>query len=188
MIIVRRGDLAATAVEAVIRPVTAEWTAPNPMLRRLEVAAGPAVEAHCRELGELPVGAAVVTPAGDLAATYLVHVVIRSFEQPTTPGLVARALRNSLRRLGEWGVRSAALPPIGTGAGNLDAEQSAEVMVPILLEYLRTEDPAAHLEIVVDTAWDHDAFLAELRRNGVAGEGPEAPGPSASGNPDAGPA
>lgn len=187
MITVRRADLAAAAVEAVIRPVTAEWMAPNPVLRRLELAAGPAVEAHCRELGELPVGSAVVTPAGDLAATYLIHVVIRSAEQPTTAALVARALRNGLRRIGEWGIRSVALPPLGTGAGNLDAEQSAEVMVPILLEYLRTEEPAPRLEVAVDTDYERDAFLAELRRHGVIGE-PEGAGPSAHGNPDASPA
>ena len=186
MIAVRLADLAGAEVDAVLRPVTAEWTAPTPAMRRVELAAGPEVEARCQDLGELPVGSAVVTPAGSLPAQYLIHVVIRSLEQPSTPGVVQRALRNGLRRVAEWGMASLALPPLGTGAGNLDAEESAELMVPILLEYLRTADPVPRVEVHVDSEYERDAFLGELRRHGHAGD-PAAPAdPSAIGNPEAG--
>ena len=59
MIHIIRGELAATNAEAVLRPVSAEWTAVTPATRRLEIAAGPEVERQCRTLGELPVPKAV---------------------------------------------------------------------------------------------------------------------------------
>ncbi len=181
MIVVRQADLADSKTMAVLRPVTADWAAPNTAMRRLEIAVGPEVEAQCRSLGELPVGTAVVTPAGNLTVEFLIHVVIRSVERPVSVSAIQRALRNGLRRASEWGVGSLALPPLGTGAGNLDAEESAEAMVPILLEYLRSDGAASRIEIVVDTDYDRDAFVGQLRRHGH-----EVLDPPANANPDAG--
>lgn len=165
MIEVRLGDLAEASTVAVLRAVTAEWAATNAAMRRLELAAGAAVEMQCRSLGELPVGSAVVTAAGELPSEFMIHVVVRSIEQPVTARGIQRGLENGLRRVSEWGFASLAIPPLGTGAGNLDAEQSAEAMVPILLEYLGTAEPAPRIEIVVESDYERAAFEGELRRN-----------------------
>jgi serine/threonine-protein kinase len=164
MISVRIGDLADAQVAAILRPVTAEWTAPTSAMRRLEIAAGPEVEEQCRRLGELPVGTAVVTPAGPLPAEFLVHAVVRSAEQPVTPAIVRRALLNALSRLEEWGIATAAMPPLGTGAGNLDADESAELMVPILWEQLQTRTHPSRIEIVVESEYERDVFQLRLNR------------------------
>jgi O-acetyl-ADP-ribose deacetylase (regulator of RNase III) len=173
VIAVRVADLAEAVVTAVLRPVSAEWMAVTPAMRRLELAAGAELEAQCRALGELPVGTAVVTSAGALPAEFVVNLVVRSVEQPVSVVGVQRALRNGLRRVEEWGFGSLAVPPLGTGAGNLDAEQSAEAMVPILLEHLRTTERSLRIEIVVDTDYERDAFSRELGRS----EDPEASPP-----------
>jgi len=144
--------------------------APTTAMRRFEQAAGPEVEAACRGVGDLPVGSAVVTQAGNLTASYLIHVAVRSADQPVSRTGVQQALRNGLRRLREWGIKSVGMPPLGTGAGNLDAEESAAVMVPILLEYLRTAEPAPRIEVFVDSEYERDAFLGELRRHGMEPE------------------
>jgi O-acetyl-ADP-ribose deacetylase (regulator of RNase III) len=162
MIIVVRGDLAEATTRAVLRPVTAEWAAPTPAMRRLEVSAGTDVAAQCERLGELPVGSAVVTQAGALQAELLIHVVVRSATEPVTTRGVGLALRNGLRRADEWGVDALALPPLGTGAGNLDAEDAAALMVPILAE-ARTEAPRlARIEIHVDSDYEQAAFEREV--------------------------
>jgi O-acetyl-ADP-ribose deacetylase len=116
---------------------------------------------QCRRQGELPVGSAVITAAGAAEAEYLVHVVVRSAEEPVSAAGVRRALENGLRRLADWGIREVALPPLGTGAGNLDAEDAAAVMVPLLVERIG----AAVLEravIVAETEYERDAFLRAL--------------------------
>ena len=166
MIAVVRGALAGTAADAVLRPVTADWTAVNPAMRRLELEAGPDVERQCRSLGEVPVGAAVVTGAGDLRVQFMVHVVVRSIDTPVTPAGVRKALQAGLRRLEEWGIRRVALPPLGTGAGNLDAEESADLMVPILLEHMETDRDPREIVIVTDSDYEQDAFERRLRLTG----------------------
>ncbi len=164
MIRVVQGELAQATTEAILRPVSAEWEPVTPATRRLEIAAGKALIEQCEKLGDLPVGSAVITAAGDLSAEFMVHVIVRSMEERVSVPVIQRGLRNGLRRLSEYGINSVAMPPIGTGAGNLDAEDVAFEMVPILLEHMQGGEPPAHVDVVVDSSYEKDAFERELKR------------------------
>ena len=119
---------------------------------------------HCDKLGDLPVGSAVLTAAANLQADYVVHAIVRSIDEQVSESTVHRALQNALRRCVEWGLETLALPPLGTGAGNLDAEDAAGVMVPVLLEHMRDADFPAHVTIVVESEYERDVFQSELAR------------------------
>lgn len=164
MIRVVQGELADHDLAAVLRPVSAEWEPVTPATRRLELAAGTELLEQCQKLGELPVGSAVITSAGNLRAQFMVHVSVRSLEESVSPAVVRRALQNGLRRLSEYGIESVAVAPLGTGAGNLDAEEAAAQMIPLLLEHLQSGQSPLRIEIVVDSEYERDAFERELKR------------------------
>jgi O-acetyl-ADP-ribose deacetylase len=163
-----QGELAGAAIDAVLRPVTAEWTAVTHAMRRLELAAGEEPAEQCRRLGELPVGSAVITAAGDLPAQFLIHAVVRSVDEPVTGSGVRRALRNGLRRLAEWGIQRVAMAPLGTGAGNLDADEAASIMIPVLIEHMTSGSPS-EVEIYVDSEYEKDVFERHLTLHGGSG-------------------
>jgi len=173
-----QGELAAAAAEAVLRPVTAEWTAVTHAMRRLELAAGEVPAEQCRRLGELPVGSAVITPAGDLPAQFMVHAIVRSMDEPVTESGVRRALQNGLRRIVEWGIQHVAMAPLGTGAGNLDADEAAAIMIPVLLEHMQAGGPPAEVEIYVDSEYEKDVFERQLAMHGATSSGGAPPGSS----------
>ncbi len=164
MIEVRIGELAEAAETALLRPVDAGWAAVTPATRRLELAAGPALAEQCGRLGELPVGFAAITGAGELGAEFMVHVVVRSRDEPVTPAGVRRGLVNGLRRLSEWGIERVAMPPLGTGAGNLDAEEAAQLMIPAILEHQRSSARPLRVAILVESDYEHEAFRRALDR------------------------
>lgn len=168
MIEVRVAELAAVEAEAVLRPVSCDFAPVNPAMRRFDLAAGPAVAEQCRRLGELPRGSAVITAGGDIPAGYIVHVAVRSVDEAATPGVVQRGLLNGLRRLEEWGIRSVAMAPLGTGAGNLDAEESAAAMLPVLADHVRATDHLERAVLVVEDAYQEAAFRAAVAQ--FAGE------------------
>ncbi|HSJ31111.1 MAG TPA: macro domain-containing protein [Longimicrobiales bacterium] len=168
MIRIVQGELAGAAIDAVLRPVTAEWTAVTHAMRRLELAAGEEPAEQCRRLGELPVGSAVITAAGDLPAQFLIHAVVRSVDEPVTGSGVRRALQNGLRRLAEWGIRRVAMAPLGTGAGNLDADEAASIMIPVLIEHMASGSPS-EVEIYVDSEYEKDVFERHLTLHGGSG-------------------
>lgn len=159
-----RGELAGAGAAAVLRPVTSEWDAVTPATRRLELALGAELAAQCRATDDLPVGAALVTPAGDLPFELVVHVAVRSVTEPVSAAGVVRGLRAGLGRLQEWGVRSVAMPPLGTGAGNLDIEETAELTIPVLLDHGDANEFPEDVLIVVDSEYEREVFEGRLRQ------------------------
>jgi O-acetyl-ADP-ribose deacetylase (regulator of RNase III) len=128
MIEVRVEDLAFFEGNAIIRPSTATLDATTPLLRRLELAGGARLLAQLRVSEPLPVGAAVVTGAGDLPVELLVHAVVSSAAERVSRDGVRRAFRSALERAHEWQLAHVAVPPLGLGAGNLSLEESASLM------------------------------------------------------------
>ena len=162
MISVRLADLAEVRAAGIVRPVSAEWQAVTPAMRRLEMRAGPALAEQCTKLGELPVGSAAITTPGDIPVQFMVHAVVRSFEEQVSESAVRRALQNALRRVEEWGLETIAVAPFGTGAGNMDADESARVMIEVLYEHMQSARFPGSVEIVVDSEYELEVFQRQL--------------------------
>ncbi len=166
-------DLAEMPCEGVLRSISSDLEADTAVGRALELGAGSAVSDRLRAMGTLPVGAAVITPGGGLAASFLIHVVVQSREEPVRPDALRMALVNGLRRAQEWGLESLALPPLGMGAGNLEAEDSAAVMVPVIQGHLRSHQHPREVVIVVAGGYENEVFTGAVdlaQRQAAAGE------------------
>ena len=168
MIEVRTGELAEVAAEvaadAVVRPVGTDFSAVTPAMRRFEQAAGEAVAEQCRLLGDIPMGAAVITAGGALAVDLIVHVAVRSPDENATRPVVRQGLVNALRRLNEWGATSVAMAPLGTGAANLDAETAADLMLSTLVEHGSGVE-LERIVVVVEDAYQDAAFTSAALRH-----------------------
>lgn len=162
MIEIRRGTLVDAEEEAVLRPVNADLMAVTAAGREVDRRAGSDVEERLQRFGGLPPGGALVTPGGDLHASFLIHVVVQSADEPVTEAGVRRALLNGLRRATEWGIRSVVLPPIGTGAGNLDTETSARIMIPLVRDHLRQHDRPLEVIVSVENEYEEEIFSAAV--------------------------
>jgi O-acetyl-ADP-ribose deacetylase (regulator of RNase III) len=160
---VRVDDLAFYEGEAIARPVTAMLGATTPVMRRLEHAAGAAFADTVRLSQPLPVGAAVVTNAGKLPVELLIHGVVSSDDEPASRATVRLALMSALQRAVAFQIRELAIAPFGLGAGNLDIEDSAEVMVEVLTEHTRRSTYPSSILIVVETALEEEVLRARLR-------------------------
>jgi O-acetyl-ADP-ribose deacetylase (regulator of RNase III) len=164
---VRIDDLAFFDGEAIIRPVNEDLGATTPLLRRLELAAGTQLYNQIRLQEPLPVGAAVVTSAGELSAELLVHAVVMSRTEPVTSDTVRRALTSALQRAESWQIREVAIPPFGLGAGNLDVDESARIMVPVIVAHVGRSRLPENITVIAETAEEERAFMAALQRNGL---------------------
>lgn len=159
MIRVVHGVLADQAVDAVLRPIRGDLEPATSAARDLGARAGEEVEARLRTNGQIPVGGAILTPAGRLPASFLIHAVVLSADEPQTRASVERALRNGLARAGDWGVDSLALPVLGLGAGNMDPEAAAGAFVEVLHEHVASGVPPR--DLVVVTASEYEQELLE---------------------------
>jgi O-acetyl-ADP-ribose deacetylase (regulator of RNase III) len=165
---VRVDDLAFYDGEAIVRPVTADLAATTPLLRRLETAAGDGLQAHLRKQEALPVGSAVVSPAGALRVELMVHGVVSSDDEPVSAHTVRRALTSALQRTVDWQIAAVAIPPFGLGAGNLAIEDSAVILAEVLAEHVGGGARFPEL-ITVVAETDAEAFILSqsLREKGL---------------------
>ncbi len=166
MIEVRVGGLAESTTEGVLRPVDTFLAPVSHASREVEQAGGDDLAQRLRDTGELPIGGAILTPSGGLPATFLIHVAVQGPDQPVSPSTVRLALLNGLRRAVEWGIESLSLPPLGTGAGNLEPEDAARLVLEILREHAGTEEYPREVTIVVPGPYEEAAFAREIGRSG----------------------
>src|ERR1051325_9818901 len=142
-------DLASFAADALVRPATTRLDPTAAALRRLEIVGGQEFQTRIRLSRELAVGAAVVTAAGgDLPAEFVIHAVIRSETEPVTRGNLAPV----------------GAPPLGTGAGNLTLEDSAEIMATVLHAHQGSAQFPADVSFVVERTEDQQLFEVALQR------------------------
>ena len=164
-------DLAFFDGEAIVRPVNEDLGATTPLLRRLEVAAGSQLHDQIRLQEPLPVGAAVVTSAGALSTQLLVNAVVMSRTERVTVDSVRRALTSALQRVESWQIKQIAIPPFGLGAGNLEIEESARVMLGVIAQHLGQQLGGARfpeeITLIAETADEERALSAALARSGL---------------------
>ena len=106
----------------------------------------------------MPVGGAVMTPSGGLSADFVIHVVVMSEDEPQSMHTVQKALRNGLRRASDWALESLALPPLGIGAGTIEADDSARALREILFNHIDEGQPPLALTVVVGSDYESGLF------------------------------
>ncbi|MBX5473854.1 MAG: macro domain-containing protein [Thermoleophilia bacterium] len=95
----------------------------------LKRAGGEEIEREAVAKGPIPLGTAVATTAGRLAARYVIHGAVMGQDLRTDADLVRRTTRACLALADELGCASLALPAFGTGVGGFPLEECARIMV-----------------------------------------------------------
>ena len=165
MIRVHQGSFLDVEAEAFVRPIRSDLAPVSAVSRDLGSAAGETVEEQLARSGSIPLGGAVMTPAGALPFDFLIHVVVVSEDEPQSTATVQRALRNGLRRATDWAMASLALPPLGIGVGTTEPEEAARALAEILFDHLDEGAPPRDLTLVVSSAFEGEMFerlIAEL--------------------------
>jgi O-acetyl-ADP-ribose deacetylase (regulator of RNase III) len=170
VISVEVGTVRDLEAEAVMRAVSSELDPVTSVARDLGQAAGPEILEQLEAMGSFPLGGAVITPGGEGPASFLIHVVVLSHEEPISGSGVRKALLNGLRRAIHFGVSDLALPMLGTGAGNLDPETSADALTGALLEQRDAEGLPACVRVMVASEYELSVCVDRLRTAGLVEE------------------
>lgn len=154
-------DLAFVEADAVLRPANDRLEPVTPGAVRLDRQAGPAFAAECRSAVALDAGSAVITRAGELAAGFVLHVILQDQNTAASPELVRRALAAAWRRAAEWGLSAVASAPVGAGPGLLELEDAVALMADTLR---MAPEPRPALTIVLEREADRELVNAAIRR------------------------
>ncbi len=156
-IALRKGDIAQAQTEAIVNAANNTLWMGAGVAGAIKRAGGDEIEAEAVKQGPIPVGEAVVTGAGSLAARYVIHAAVMGTDLKTDAGKIRSATKNSLLRAEELGLKRIAFPALGTGVGGFPYEQAARIMLQTVSEHL--SGPSG-LDQVVFMLYGDEAFQA----------------------------
>jgi len=168
MIRIHHGELLDLSVAAFIRTVGTDLEPCTARDGSLGERAGSGVLDRLRAFGEVPIGGVLVTPGGGLPVPYLLHLVVRSQDEPISESGVSRALRNALHQAAEWQMERVGLHLPGVGPGCLDTEVAARLLFEVARGHMAVRDFPAEVTIAVLSPYEEDVMRRELDRG--AGE------------------
>ena len=128
----------------------------------ISVRGGPTIQKELNELGPLHTGDVVVTEAGKLKASWIVHAVGPRFNEPDTERKLRTTVLNSLQAAEQKGIRQIALPPMGAGFYMVPLELCARVMIDAIASYLKSETAIEEVVICVMDSREFAPFQSQL--------------------------
>ena len=150
-----RNDITRMHVDAIVNSAN-----PHPMVGRgvdsaIHAAAGPMLLAQRKRIGDIPVGSAVVTEAGELPARIVIHTVGPVWQGGTAGEAqdVASCYRNSLQAAVDNGCTTVAFPLISTGTYGFPKDLALSVATRTIRTFLQEHDLDVFLVV-----YDNEAF------------------------------
>lgn len=123
---------------------------------------GSSIQKELREMVPQAMGDAVLTSAGKLKATFIVHAVGPVFQEEAMAPKLKRAVLNALCLSEEVGAKSIAFPPMGTGFYGIPVGMSASVMVEAFEEFARQSEHLKDIIVCVGDPWMAQPYEAAI--------------------------
>jgi O-acetyl-ADP-ribose deacetylase (regulator of RNase III) len=159
------GDITELEVDAIVNAANTELVLGTGVAGAIKTKGGPSIQAECTELAPVGLGQAAATGAGDLRARYVIHAAGMGPDRKTNAGVLETVTRNTLVCAEEKRVKTIAFPAIGTGVGGMKLEESAKIMIKVVMDYL--EQGTSSLKKVIFALYGSrafDVFKEELER------------------------
>lgn len=166
-IVVERGDITDWEVDAIVNAANSSLAMGAGVAGAIKRKGGVIIEEEAMRQGPIEVGEAVLTTAGNLVATHVIHAAAMGPDLKTDAAKIGAATKSALQLAEKHRITSLALPALGTGVGGFPPLPAAEAMVSAVVEHLKSA--TSSLQRVVFVLYQDEAYKAftdVLRRLG----------------------
>ena len=175
------GDICDLEVDAIVNAANLSLWMSTGVAGEIKRAGGASIEFAAVRQAPIPLGEAIVTPAGHLAARAVIHAVSLDRDRRTNAEIIDRAVRSAMARARELRISSLAFPAMGTGVGGFPLDEAARVTVRAVRDEMTRSPLIDHVTFAMRGAAAYRAFeaaLAETASAGGAGAAQASPGAS----------
>jgi O-acetyl-ADP-ribose deacetylase (regulator of RNase III) len=156
------GDICDLEVDAIVNAANLSLWMATGVGGAIKRAGGDAIEFAAVRQAPVPLGGAIVTPAGSLAAKAVIHAVSLDRDRRTSAPTIALAVRSAMARAREIGARSVAFPALGTGVGGFPLDEAARITVDTVREELEHSPSIEHVIFALRGSIAYEAFRIAL--------------------------
>jgi O-acetyl-ADP-ribose deacetylase (regulator of RNase III) len=156
------GDICDLEVDAIVNAANLSLWMATGVGGAIKRAGGDSIEFAAVRQAPVPLGGAIVTPAGLLAAKAVIHAVSLDRERRTSAPVIAQAVRSAMARAREIGSRSVAFPALGTGVGGFPLDEAARITVETVRDELGHSPTIEHVIFALRGSIAYEAFRVAL--------------------------
>ncbi len=162
------GDICDLEVDAIVNPANLSLWMATGVGGALKRAGGDAIEFAAVRQAPVPLGGAIVTTAGKLAAKAVIHAVSLDHDRRTSAPVIEAATRSAMARAREIGATSVAFPALGTGVGGFPLAEAARITVETVRDELTRSPGIEVVSFALRGAAPYEAFAAALQVTAMA--------------------
>jgi O-acetyl-ADP-ribose deacetylase (regulator of RNase III) len=156
------GDICDLEVDAIVNAANVTLWMATGVGGALKRRGGDAIEFAAVRQGPAPLGSAIVTPAGTLAARHVIHAVSLDRDRRTSADAIESAIRSVMARARELGTRTIAFPALGTGVGGFPLDEAARITVATVRDELPRSPGIETVVFALRGAAPYHAFQVAL--------------------------
>jgi len=145
-----KGDITDLDIESFVYYAREDLALGSGFGTAISVRGGPAIQKELNEIGNIELTEAVVSSAGEMKANYIIHANGPKFQEENTPEKLKKTILNSLKKAEEKGIKAIAFPPMGAGFYGVPLDQSAEITLGTIKEYLSNETKLADVVVCLN--------------------------------------
>ena len=157
-LVIERGDITDAEVDAVVNAANSELWMGAGVAGSLKRKGGVVIEEEALRQGPIEVGEAILTVAGNLPATHVIHAATMGRDLKTDPEKIAAATRSTLALAEKHKMESIAFPALGSGVGGVSPAQSAEAILSTVVQHLARGNST--LQKVLFVLYQDEAYKA----------------------------
>ena len=135
-IVMTSGDLVVQDVDAIVNAANNDLQLGGGVAGAIRRAGGPSIQRECDAHGPVRVGGAAITGAGDMKTRHVIHAASMSLGGRTTRESLASSMDEVFRLARDAGIRTIAVPAVGTGIAGFPIDDCARVMAECLAKAL----------------------------------------------------
>ena len=150
-----KGDITELDYDAIVNPANKNLQLGSGVAGVIRKKGGNDIQIECDKIGGTYVGGAVLTNAGRLKAKHVIHAVGPRMGEGEEDMKLKNATMNSLLLAEEYGLKSIAFPAISTGIFGYPVQRCAEIMLEVIIEYLKRP---TNISVVAICLWGDENF------------------------------
>lgn len=135
-IVIIAGDLVDQDVDAIVNAANNHLVLGGGVAGAIRSRGGPTIQEQCDAHGPVRIGESAVTTAGELSARHVIHAASMALGGATTAESLESSMNHVFQIADELGVKTIAIPAVGTGIAGFPIDECAVVMARSLRKAL----------------------------------------------------
>jgi O-acetyl-ADP-ribose deacetylase (regulator of RNase III) len=151
-----KGDITDLEIEAFVFYARENLSLGSGYGTAIAVRGGPTIQKELEKIGKIGLTEAAVSSAGEMKAKYIIHANGPKFQEEDISIKLEKTIINSLKAAEEMGIKAIAFPAMGAGFYGVPLEQSSEITLKTIKQYLSN---GSALEDVVICLLDNREYI-----------------------------